>query len=452
MSGGEASVAPPRARGLTCAEAVLARASGRDERDAPSPGEIVEVTPDFAFSHDNTAAIAAIWRELGQERVAIAERLAVTFDHAVPAPTPRHALNHAEARRFAQEQGIRHLFEVGRGICHQVLSEEALVLPGQLVLGADSHTPHFGWMGAMGVGIGRTEMAAVWALGSIWLRVPESIEIRFDGEPSRWVDAKDLALWVLGSFGAEGGSYRSVELRGTAVARLSLAERATLANMMAELGAKCAFVDPDDAVFEYLAERLARRTGCGHDAAAATVRAGAVFPDPDASYAERHALDVSALEPQVACPHAVDRTVSVTTLHDVRVDQAFLGTCTNGRLEDLEAARQVVRGRRVAQGTRFVVIPASSEVLQAGVASGAVADLLAAGAVLGTPGCGPCMGNHQGVLAPGEVCVSSGNRNYRGRMGTKGAEIYLASPAVVAASAIAGRIAHPAEVCAGDTP
>jgi 3-isopropylmalate/(R)-2-methylmalate dehydratase large subunit len=440
-------------RPLTFAQKVLARVSGRDPNDpsaAPSAGEIVEAAPDVAFSHDNTAAIAEIWRELGQPRVAIADRLAITLDHAVPAPTPKHARNHAEARRFAREQGIRHLFEVGRGICHQVLSEEALVLPGQLVLGADSHTPHFGWMGAMGVGIGRTEMAAVWALGALWLRVPESIEIRLEGSLAPWVSAKDLALSVLGTFGAEGGNYRSVELRGSAVSRLSLAERATLANMMAELGAKCSYVDPDEAVFDFLAQRLARRTGCAPTEAAVRVRAHAVFPDEGAEYLERHVLDASTLEPLVACPHAVDRTVKVSELADVRVDQAFLGTCTNGRLEDIEAARRVVRGRRVAAGTRFVVVPASSEALEAAVRSGAIADLLAAGAVVGTPGCGPCMGNHMGVLAPGEVCVSSANRNFQGRMGTPEAEIYLASPAVVAASAVAGRIVHPALVCGGE--
>ena len=438
--------------GLTFAQKVLARVSGRSlDASAPRAGEIVEAAPDVAFSHDNTAAIAAIWRQLGQQRVAIADRLAITFDHAVPAPTPKHAQNHAEARRFAREQGIR-LFEVGRGICHQVLSEEALVLPGQLVLGADSHTPHFGWMGAMGVGVGRTEMAAVWALGSLWLRVPESIEIRFDGALAPWVSAKDLALSVLATFGAEGGNYRSVELRGEAVKRLSLAERATLANMMAEFGAKCAYLDPDDAVFDYLAQRLARRIGCAPSEAAVRARAFAVLPDEQAEYQERYVLDASALEPLVACPHAVDRTVKVSELAGVRVDQAFLGTCTNGRLEDIEAARRVLRGRRVASGTRFVVVPASSEALEAAVRSGAIADLLAAGAVVGTPGCGPCMGNHMGVLAPGEICVSSANRNFQGRMGTPDAEIYLASPAVVAASAVAGRIAHPALVCGGEAP
>jgi 3-isopropylmalate/(R)-2-methylmalate dehydratase large subunit len=440
------------ARGLTFAQKVLARTSGRSggSGDAPRPGEIVEVVPDLAFSHDNTAAIAGIWRGFGQARPAIADRLAITLDHAVPAPTPRHAQNHAEARRFAREHGIRHFFEVGRGICHQVLSEEALVLPGQLVLGADSHTPHFGWLGAMGVGVGRTEMAAVWALGELWLRVPESIEIRLEGALAPWVSAKDLALHVLGTLGAEGGSYRSVELRGGAAAALGLAERAVLANMMAELGAKCAYLEPDDAVFDFLSARLARRTTCETTVAAASVRAHAVFPDADADYLERHVLDAARLEPLVACPHEVDRTVPVSQLPDIRVDQAFVGTCTNGRLEDLEVTRRVVRGRRVASGTRLLVVPASSEVLEAAIAQGIAADLLAAGAVLGTPGCGPCMGNHLGVLAPGEVCVSSANRNFKGRMGTADAEIYLASPAVVAASAIAGRIVHPALVCDGD--
>jgi 3-isopropylmalate/(R)-2-methylmalate dehydratase large subunit len=442
--------ATDRTAGRTFAEKLLLRASGRDpERDRLVPGEIVEAAPDVALSHDNTAAIAGIWSKLGQDRVAIAERIAITLDHAAPAPTPKHAKNHQDIRRFVREQGIAHFFEVGRGICHQVLSEEAIVLPGHLVLGADSHTPHFGWMGAMGVGIGRSEMAALWALGTLWLRVPETIEIRLEGKLSPWVSAKDLALHILGTFGADGGIYRSVELRGSAVARMGLAERAVLANMMAEFGVKSSFVDPDDAVFSYLAERLARRTRMAPEAAQERVRAGAIASDPDALYEARHVLDVGALEPQVACPHAVDRTVPVSEVETVHVDQAFLGTCTNGRLEDLEAACSVLRGQHVAAGTRLLVIPASSEVLAEAVRRGLVGELLAAGAVIGPPGCGPCMGNHLGVMAPGEVCISSANRNFQGRMGTKESEIYLASPAVVAASAVAGHIAHPANVAAG---
>ncbi len=437
----------------TFAQKALARASGLE---TVAVGEIVDARPDIVLSHDNTAPIAEIWRQFGQSRVAIPERMAVTLDHAVPAPTVRHAQNHAEVRAFVAEQGVDHFFEVGRGICHQVLSEEAVVLPGDTILGSDSHTPHFGWLGAFGAGIGRSEMAVLWATGELWLRVPESLRIRLDGTLGEWVTTKDVALTLIGDLGADGALYRSVEFAGPGIAPLSLDSRAALVNMMAEMGAKNAWMPPDGAVFDYLADRLIARPGrrpgrgaeSGETAAevAARLEERALYPDPGAEYAAEHLLDLSGVEPRVARPHQVDDTVPVGELDAVRVDQAFIGTCTNGRLEDLGAVHRVMAGRRVAPGTRMVIVPASSEVWSEALARGWVADLAAAGAVFGTPGCGPCMGNHLGVLAPGEVCISGANRNFQGRMGDRGAEIYLASPAVVAASAVAGRIVHPREV------
>ena len=438
---------------LTFAQKALARASGQE---TVAVGEIVDARPDIALSHDNTAPIAEIWRQFGQPRVAIPEKMAVTLDHAVPAPTVGHAQNHAEVRAFVAEQGVGHFFEVGRGICHQVLSEEAIVLPGDTILGSDSHTPHFGWLGAFGAGVGRSEMAVLWATGELWLRVPESLRIRLEGALGAWVTTKDVALTLIGDLGADGALYRSVEFSGPAIAALSLDSRAALVNMMAEMGAKNAWMPPDGAVFGYLAERLiarpGRRVGRGAEPgeAAAQVAARleerALYPDRGARYAAEHLLDLSGVEPRVARPHQVDDTVAVGDLDSVRVDQAFIGTCTNGRLEDLGAVHRVMAGRRTAPGTRMVIVPASSEVWSEALSRGWVADLAEAGAVFGTPGCGPCMGNHLGVLAPGEVCISSANRNFQGRMGDRGAEIYLASPAVVAASAVAGRIAHPREV------
>ncbi len=437
----------------TFAQKALARASGRA---SCAVGEIVDVRPDIVLSHDNTAPIAEIWRQFGQARVAIPERMAVTLDHAVPAPTARHARNHAEIRAFVAEQGVGHFFEVGRGICHQVLSEEAVVLPGDVILGADSHTPHFGWMGAFGAGVGRSETAVLWAAGELWLRVPESIRIRLEGMLGEWVTTKDAALTLIGRLGADGALYRSVEFDGPAIAGLSLDSRAVLVNMMAEMGAKNAYMPPDEAVFDRLAERLVarpgRRPGRGAEPGetvgemAARLEARALYPDPGAPCTAEHVLDLSGVEPQVARPHQVDDTVAVGELGSVGVDQAFIGTCTNGRLEDLEAVHRVMAGRRSASGTRMVIVPASSEVWNEALERGWVADLAAAGALFGTPGCGPCMGNHLGVLAPGEVCISSANRNFQGRMGDRSAQIYLASPAVVAASAVAGRIVHPREV------
>lgn len=438
--------------GKTFAEKALARAAGLSETVA---GQVVDARPDLVLSHDNTAAIYKIFRDIGVERLAIPQKLAITLDHAVPAPTPAHARNHAEVREFVKRYGVRHFFEVGRGICHQVLSEEALVLPGQLILGADSHTPHFGWLGAFGAGIGRTEVAALWATGELWLRVPETIKFVLTGELGKGIATKDLCLHLIGRFGAEGGLYLSVEFSGPALEKLSLDSRMVIPNMMAEFGVKNAYLPPDEAVFEYLAERRVRRqTADGGRRTAQSqisdlqsqIQAGAIYPDADANYIATHIVDCSTIALTVSCPHAVDRTQPLAAVRGTRIHQAFIGTCTNGRLEDLALAAEVIRGRRVAPGTRLLIIPASSEVYLEALKRGYVQALLEAGAVFGTPGCGPCMGNHMGVLAPGEVCISSANRNFKGRMGQPEAEIYLASPAVVAASAVTGVITDPREL------
>ena len=427
----------------TFAQKALARSAGLEQ--IPAVGETVIARPNIVLSHDNTAAISEIWRRFGQDRIAIPERLAITLDHAVPAPTPRHAANHARIREFVQEQGVERFYEAGRGICHQVLSEEAVVRPGDLILGADSHTPHFGWLGAFGAGIGRTEVAALWATGELWLRVPETIQVVIEGDLSPWVSAKDLALALIARHGADGGLYKSIEISGSAVQSLGLSERMVLANMMAEFGAKTSYIEPDEQVFEYLGRR---RASSPNDVSAEkhNLMEGALFPDPDATYAQRIEIDASEIEPQISCPHTLNNTVGLRDIGKVPVQQAFLGTCTNGRLEDLGAAHQVIQGRRLAPGTRLLVVPASSEVLNSAIERGWIQDFIAAGAMVGTPGCGPCMGNHMGVLAPGETCISSANRNFRGRMGTRDASIYLASPAVVAASAVSGYICSPADL------
>ncbi len=437
----------PLANGKTFAEKALARASGNASVVA---GQIVDARPDVILSHDNTAAIWKIFRALGVERVKNPERLAITLDHAVPAPTTAHAQNHADVRKFVDEMGVKHFFEVGRGICHQVLSEEAIVLPGQTILGADSHTPHFGWLGAFGAGIGRSEVAALWAMGELWLRVPESIKIEVIGRLGDWVTAKDLCLKIIGDLGADGGLYYSVEFHGDAIQNMSLESRMVIPNMMAEFGAKNAYLAPDDAVFDYLARRMTnderRTTEDSIRPSSSVLRQNALYPDPDAHYSAEYTFDASQLEPMIACPHTVDNVRPLSEIRGTRVQQAFLGTCTNGRLEDLAIAAEIVRGKKIAKGTRLLVIPASSEVLRDALRQGYLETLADAGAVIGVPGCGPCMGNHMGIPAPNEVTISSANRNFRGRMGTRDAEIYLASPAVVAASAIAGVIEDPREI------
>lgn len=413
--------------GQTFAEKILALHS--DKRQV-YPGDIVEITPQVALSHDNTAAIVGIFQRMGGKKVFNPQMHAIFLDHAAPAPTTKHAENHRIIRDFVHEQAIPHFFDVGRGICHQVLVEEGLALPGEIVLGSDSHTPHAGVMGAFGAGIGRSEMASIWAVGTLWLRVPESLKIIVTGKMPAWVTPKDLALKIIGDLGADGALYLSVEWHGNVIADMSLSERATLTNMAAEMGAKNSYIPPDDKTLDYLSSRARRDFE-------------PVLPDPDAAYLQVLEIDAGVLEPMIACPHTVDNVKPLSEVAGTKVDQAFLGTCTNGRLEDLASAAEILRGRKLSPGTRMIVIPASSEILREALRKGYVEDFLNAGALVESPGCGPCMGNHLGVPASGEVTISTANRNFQGRMGTKESEIYLASPAVTAASAVAGEIKHP---------
>ncbi len=414
----------------TFAEKMLAKKAGVNQVTA---GQIVEITPDVALSHDNTAPIYGIFKKMGAERVFDPEMHAIILDHAVPAPTTKHAENHRIIREFVREQGIPHFFEVGRGICHQVLVEEGLALPGEIVLGSDSHTPHAGAMGAFAAGIGRSEMASIWAIGNLWLRVPESIKIMVNNRLPQGVSAKDLALYIIGENGADAALYQSVEWHGEAIEALDVSQRAVLSNMMTEMGAKNSFVPADEKTFAYLEGRAKR----AYDP---------VYPDENAAYSQILEYDAAQIQPMVACPHTVDNVQPIAELRGTRIDQAFLGTCTNGRLDDLATAASVLEGKQIAEGVRMIVIPASSEVYLEALQAGYLETFVRAGAIIESPGCGPCMGNHMGVPAVGEVTISTANRNFRGRMGTKESEVYLASPAVVAASAISGEISHPKDV------
>ena len=413
--------------GRTFAEKILAQKTGLEELE---PGQIVTVQPDKLLTHDNTAAIAKIFREIGVEKVARPEISVIVLDHVVPAATEGHATNHQRIREFVKEQGITDFYDVGEGICHQVLPEKGHALPGLLIVGSDSHTPTHGAFGAFAAGIGRTEGAAVMATGEIWLMVPKSFRIDLQGRLPKGVYAKDLILYIIGELGADGADYRAVEFTGPVIEDMTVASRMVLCNMVAEMGAKIGVVTPDDKTRKWLEGR-----------SEADFRE--VFADPDASYERVMEYDVSALLPQVARPHTVDNVVPVTDVVGTKVDQTFIGTCTNGRLEDFQVAAQILRGRKVASTTRLLILPASREVLLAAIAEGIITDLVAAGAVVLNPGCGPCLGAHEGVMAPGEVTISTANRNFKGRMGCKEAEIYLASPATVAASALTGEIADP---------
>jgi 3-isopropylmalate/(R)-2-methylmalate dehydratase large subunit len=413
--------------GQTFAEKILAQKAGLKQVE---PGQIVTVQPDKLLTHDNTAAIAKIFHEIGVKKVARPEISVIVLDHVVPAATEAHAKNHQQIRRFVAEQGIESFYDVGEGICHQVLPEQGHALPGYLIVGSDSHTPTHGAFGAFAAGIGRTEAAAVMATGEIWLMVPYSFRIVVKGRMPKGVYAKDLILHIIGDLGADGADYRSVEFAGPVIERMSVASRMVLCNMVAEMGAKAGSVEPDEKTLAWLSGR-------------AKASFSPVSADPDAVYERVLEYDVGHLSPQVARPHTVDNVVPVEDVAGTRIDQAFIGTCTNGRLQDFREAARILRGRKVAPNTRLLILPASREVLLAAVAEGLVTDLVSAGAVVLNTGCGPCLGAHEGVMAPGEVTISTANRNFKGRMGCKDAEIYLASPATVAASALTGEITDP---------
>ena len=424
---------------LTLAEKILARASGRD---TVAPDEIVVARVDLAMSHENADLARKSFLEIGAPKVWDPSKIVIIFDHRVPAESEKTAATHKAVREFAAAQGIRHFYDVGRGgICHQVLPENGHVRPGMVLVGTDSHTTTHGAFGAFATGIGATEMAGVWTEGSLWFKVPATLRIVVGGEFQPWVSAKDLILYAIGKLGAAGADYRAVEFDGAAIRRMTVASRMVLANLSMEMGAKVAFTPVDDTLLAWLRQRTAEPLE-------------EIGPDADARYERTVHIDAAAdiPEPQIACPHAVDNVKPLSSLGDVPVDQAVLGSCTNGRLEDLEIAARILCGRTVHPRTRLVVIPASQQIYREAMRLGYLDTLVAAGGMIAPPGCGPCVGVHQGILAAGEACVSSTNRNFIGRMGSKDSKVYLASPAVVAASAVAGRLEHPGSIVKESEP
>ncbi len=412
--------------GATFSEKVLGGKAGRIVR----AGEVVTVSPDYILSHDNTAAISLEFAKLGLTHVRRPEKIVVILDHVVPASAEKYAQNHKLVREFVAAQNIPHFFDIHNGICHQVFSEAGFALPGKLILGADSHTTSYGAFGAFSAGIGRTEAACLWATDEIWLRVPETVRIELEGWFPEGTSAKDAILKIIGDLGADFANYQAVEFAGAAAVRLSLASRLVMANMAAEMGAKNGYFAPDQAVLDDLEGR-------------ARASFTPVVSDEDAAFAAVRRYDLSALEPQLACPHTVDNVKPVAEAAGTPFHQGLIGTCTNGRLEDLEAAARMLEGRRVHPSVRVLVIPASRQVYLEAMKRGLLAILSEAGCVILNSGCGPCLGAHQGILAPGEVALSTANRNFRGRMGSRDSEIYLASPGTVAASAVQGVITDP---------
>ncbi|TET51843.1 MAG: 3-isopropylmalate dehydratase large subunit, partial [Anaerolineales bacterium] len=408
---------------------------GTDEPAVVRPGQLVEVDVDIVLANDITAPISMReFEKLGVDRVFDAERVVLVADHFAPNKDIKSAEQCAQLRRFAREQGVTHHYDVGRmGIEHVLLPEQGLVGPGDIVVGADSHTCTYGALGAFATGMGSTDIAVAMATGSIWMRVPETIRVVYEGELQPWVGGKDLILHTIGRIGVSGALYKAIEFAGPTTVALSMAGRLTMSNMAIEAGGKAGLFAVDDVTLAYV-EGRAKRPYTVYEA------------DDDAEYADVIEIDVSALEPQVAFPHLPENSRPVGEAGDVSIDQAVIGSCTNGRLEDLRIAAQILHGRKVDPNVRCIILPGSQQVYLDALREGLIETFIEAGAAVSTPTCGPCLGGHMGVLAAGEKAVSTTNRNFRGRMGHVESEVYLAGPAVAAASAVAGRIVAPQEV------
>ncbi len=418
--------------GMTITEKILAAHAGVER---VNPGDLIQAEVDLALANDITAPLAIkVFDEIGVKSVFDRERIALVQDHFVPNKDIPSAQQAKIMRDFARRHGIKHYFEVGEaGIEHVILPEEGLVISGDLVIGADSHTCTYGALGAFATGVGSTDLGAVMATGRIWLKVPSSIKVRFEGELLPWVGGKDLILYLLGKLGVEGASYRALEFTGPVIAGLAMDHRLTMSNMVVEGGAKNGMIAPDTITREYVERRSSRPPRYWQS-------------DPDAEYEKVIRIDVKEIQPQVAFPHSPGNARAVSEARDISLDQVFIGSCTNGRFADIRQAAEILNGRKVAQGTRLIVIPGSPAIYKEALKEGILEILLDAGAVIGPPTCGPCLGGYLGILAEGERCLSTSNRNFVGRMGHPESELYLANPVIAAASAILGRIGSPDEL------
>ncbi len=411
-------------------EKILARNSGKE---SVRTGEIVTAKVDFAEINDLYLQTVYSFYEMGGEKVWDRERCAFVFDHYAPCPDVKSASNHREMREFAKKNDLRFHFDTNCGVCHQVMPEAGVIYPGMIVVATDSHTTTHGAFGAMGTGCGATDMATILMTGELWFRVPEIIEVRLEGAAPKGVYPKDVILAVLGKIRADGAVYKAIDFTGSYVENLNVAGRMVICNMAVEMGAKTAYMQPNEDVLNYVKARAVRPFEVQ-------------YTDPGYEYAESYIFDVSGLEPELACPHSVENVhplCEVIAAQEVKLDQGYIGSCTGGRTEDIAAAAGILKGKHIAPYTRLIIVPASNEVLSECISKGYIQDLIAAGATISAPGCAACLGVHEGILAPGEVCITSTNRNFPGRMGSKEASLYLASPATVAASMLNGRITDP---------
>jgi 3-isopropylmalate/(R)-2-methylmalate dehydratase large subunit len=410
-------------------EKILANSAVKPE---VTPGEIVEANIDVAMTHDLTGPLAIkSFHQIGTKKVWDNNKVVIILDHLVPASSVISAGLHKIVRNFAEEQNIKNFYDVGRGgVCHQVMPERGHVRPGEVIVGSDSHTCTYGAFGAFATGIGSTEMAAVFATGKLWFKVPKVIKVDVSGKFQKLVSSKDLTLKIVGTIGADGAIYKGLVFSGSTIQDMTIDSRMVLTNMAVEMGAKVGIIEPDQKTLDYVKART-------------SMPFNSVNSDQDATYEKVVNIDISDLEPQVAVPHSVDNVKCVSEVEDIEINQGFIGSCTNGRLEDLRDAAKILKGKKIAKSVRLIVIPASQEIYLMAINEGLINLLMDAGATISNPNCGPCLGGHMGIMADGEACISTSNRNFIGRMGSTKSYVYLASPATVAASAITGKITDP---------
>ncbi|MEW6007025.1 MAG: 3-isopropylmalate dehydratase large subunit [bacterium] len=406
-----------------------------------SPGEFIEIEPDIALANDVTAPLAIKEFKATNKPLAFPNRLVLVSDHFVPARDIRSANQAKILRDFAKEYNIKHYFKEGSGIEHCLLPDEGIVLPSDVVIGADSHTCTYGALGAFSTGVGSTDIAYFMATGKIWLKVPESMRIVFKGNLAKYVSGKDLILYTIGKIGVDGANYMSMEFCGDAIKSLSMAGRFTMCNMAIEAGAKAGIVEPDEKTMEYVKNRAPEQPTSTRAPDYKIHKA-----DSDAEYKETYEFNCSDIDCQVALPHLPSNTKSVKEVGDIKIDQAFIGSCTNGRLDDLRISAEILKGKKINPDIRLIIIPGTQEIYKEAIKEGLIDVFIDAGGIISCPTCGPCLGGHMGVLADFEKCISTTNRNFIGRMGSLKGEVYLAGSAVVSASAITGKITHPNEV------
>jgi len=413
--------------GKTISEKILSEHSGEDAYS----GDIVIAEIDFAMSQDGTTPLAIrAFNEMKAKKVWDPKKIAFVIDHSAPSPSKEVSNLHKMMRDFARKQKIENFYDIGCGVCHQLMPEKGHVVPGDLVVGADSHTCTYGALGAFSTGIGSTDIAAVFSSGKLWFKVPETIKFIIDGKLPEGVYSKDLILYLIGKMTADGATYKAIEFTGEVISDLSIDARMTISNMAIEMGAKAGLIEADKKTLDWAKKHSNRKSKV-------------IKSDPDANFAETGKYDSSDIEPQIAKPHTVDNTCEISEVEGTLVDEAYIGTCTNGRLEDLRIAAEILKNKKASKDVRFIVAPASRDVYLKAMNEGVIQTLLKAGASIVTPGCGPCVGTHNGIPADNENVISTANRNFKGRMGNSKAFIYLASPATVAASAITGEITDP---------